>query len=102
MILNSAIAIFRNSAYIFNSFRKSSLGFPIMKLPRVRGSVCIVLTPWENQCKILNNAISIVRNSAYIFYRFKKSSLGFPIIKVPIVRDYVGVFLRLWENHCMI
>jgi hypothetical protein len=101
-ILNNAISIVRNSAYIFYSVRKSCLGFPIIKLPRVRDSLRIFLRLWENQCRILNNAISIVRNSAYIFYIFRNSSLGFPIIKLPIVRDYVRSFLRLWENHCMI
>jgi hypothetical protein len=44
------------------SFRKSSLVFPIIKLPRVKDSVRVFLRLWENQCRILNNAISIVNN----------------------------------------
>ena len=50
--LNNAISIVRNCAYIFYSFRKSSLGCSIIKLPIVRDSACIFLRLWENQCMI--------------------------------------------------
>ena len=43
-ILNNASSMFRNSAYIFYSFRKSSLGLSIIKLPIVRDYVRLLHT----------------------------------------------------------
>ena len=42
--LNNAISKIRNSAYIFYSFRKSSLGFSIIKQPIVRDYVRLLHT----------------------------------------------------------
>jgi hypothetical protein len=69
------MSIVRNCAYIFYSFRKSSLGFSIIKLPIVRDYACIFLRLWENQCMILNDKTS----NNEVFCTCTSKALGKPV-----------------------